>query len=86
MTPPFFSGPGGQIKAGRAHVFVLSSTTAMQVTLDNVSYILTEQSTFVASPFGADGLTIDGVAARPDLLYSYKLMLWDGLSNTVTTF
>ena len=48
-----------------------------EVTLDGERYVLTEQSTFTPSPFGSEGVLLDGVTARPDLLYSYKMMLWD---------
>ena len=48
------------------------------VWIDGVQRVLTEQSTYKESPFGEEGVEIDGKLARPDLLYGYKLMLWDG--------
>ena len=51
------------------------------VTYGGKQYVLSEQSTFRDSPFGADGLDIDNTTVRPDLLYSYELVLWDANSS-----
>ena len=75
--PPdgLWTGPRGCVCASRCVTF---SHEAREVAIDGKSYVITELASYSPSPFGAEGVVVDGVRMRPDLLMYENPWVWDG--------
>ena len=69
-----WTGPHGCTCASQCEYF---SHEIREVSIDGAKYVLTERTNYGDSPFGAEGMVVDGSLMFPDLFEYQDLWLWD---------